>query len=176
MRAAQAPTTEAIHPVRLESLGTDVALACEAVRDATQFMRTAERDAVGYTLTKADVSPITAADFVVQAFVASRLARHFPDDPLVAEEDASALRADAASAICERVVELGIFLCKRQEFPTIKGGRFDLPQDTSFDPRQGRDRKKEWLLLSVAPFVARAQAARLQSTSTSHQTPRPLTP
>jgi 3'(2'), 5'-bisphosphate nucleotidase len=98
--------TEALHAVRLESLGTDVAFACEAVRDATHFMRTAERDAAGYTLTKANTSPVTAADFVVQALVASRLARQFPDDPLVAEEDASALRADTASAICERVVGL----------------------------------------------------------------------
>lgn len=80
--------------------------AGEAVRDAVRFMRTVERDAVGYTLAKANASPVTAADFVVQAFVASRLGRHFPGDPLVAEENASALRAETARPIRERVVEL----------------------------------------------------------------------
>ena len=60
----------------LESLGPDAALAGEAVRDAVRFIRTVERDAVGYALAKANASPVTAADFVVQAFVASRLARH----------------------------------------------------------------------------------------------------
>jgi 3'(2'), 5'-bisphosphate nucleotidase len=46
------------------------------------------------------------ADFVVQAFVASRFARYLPDDPLMAEEDASALRADVASHVREQVVRM----------------------------------------------------------------------
>jgi 3'(2'), 5'-bisphosphate nucleotidase len=78
-------------------------------------MRTAERDAVGCTLVKANASPVTAADFIVQAFLASRLARHFPDDPLVAEEDATALRAVTASQVRGRVVELVGQLLPRAE-------------------------------------------------------------
>lgn len=69
-------------------------------------MRNADPGAVGYTFTKANASPVTVADFVVQAFVASRLARHVPGDPVVAEEDASALRADEASHVREQVVRL----------------------------------------------------------------------
>jgi 3'(2'), 5'-bisphosphate nucleotidase len=69
-------------------------------------MRAAEPGAIGYTFTKTNGSPVTVADFVVQAFVASRLARHFSAHPLVAEEDASALRADAASQVREHVVRL----------------------------------------------------------------------
>jgi 3'(2'), 5'-bisphosphate nucleotidase len=81
-------------------------VASEAVRDATGFMRRAEPGAISYTFTKANGSPVTVADFVVQAFVASRLARHVPGDPVVAEEDASALRAAAARHVREQVVRL----------------------------------------------------------------------
>jgi 3'-phosphoadenosine 5'-phosphosulfate (PAPS) 3'-phosphatase len=59
------------------SLGPVVVVASEAVRDAVRFMRSAEPSAIAYTFTKANGSPVTVADFVVQAFVASRLAQHF---------------------------------------------------------------------------------------------------
>ena len=88
--------------MHLESLRPDAMRAGEAVRDAVGFMRTVERDAVEYTLAKADASPVTAADFIVQALVACRLARHFPGDPLVAEENSSALGSETARPICER--------------------------------------------------------------------------
>jgi 3'(2'), 5'-bisphosphate nucleotidase len=81
-------------------------VACEAVRDAVRFMRGAEPSAIEYTFTKANGSPVTVADFVVQAFVASRLARNFCGDPLVAEEDASVLRTGAVSQLREQVVRL----------------------------------------------------------------------
>jgi 3'-phosphoadenosine 5'-phosphosulfate (PAPS) 3'-phosphatase len=72
--------------VHVDSLGPVVVVASEVVRDAVRFMRSAEPSAIAYTFTKANGSPVTVADFVVQAFVASRLARHFSGDPLVAEE------------------------------------------------------------------------------------------
>jgi len=92
--------------VQLESLGSDAAFAGEAIRDAVRSMRAMERDALGYTLTKANASPVTVADFVVQALVASRLAEHVPNDPLVAEEDATILRTETAREVRGRVVEL----------------------------------------------------------------------
>jgi 3'(2'), 5'-bisphosphate nucleotidase len=45
------------------------------------------------SLIKADLSPVTVADFAVQAVVAGLLGENFPDDPLIAEEDSAALRA-----------------------------------------------------------------------------------
>jgi 3'(2'), 5'-bisphosphate nucleotidase len=69
-------------------------------------MRGAEPSAVGSTFAKANGSPVTVADFVVQAFVGSRLAQHFPGDPLVAEEDASTLRAHTSSQVREQTVRL----------------------------------------------------------------------
>lgn len=92
--------------MHVDALGPIVVFASEVVRDATRFIRGAEPSAIAYTFTKANGSPVTVADFVVQAFVASRLGRHFPEDPLVAEEDASALRADAQSEVGDRVLRL----------------------------------------------------------------------
>ena len=47
---------------------------------------------------------MTVADFAVQALVAHRLARAFPADPLVAEEDAASLRSPDARSLFESVV------------------------------------------------------------------------
>jgi 3'(2'), 5'-bisphosphate nucleotidase len=56
-------------------------------------------------LAKADRSPVTVADFAVQALIADRLARAFPDDALVAEEDASVLRSSAGRPLLESVLD-----------------------------------------------------------------------
>jgi len=55
-------------------------------------------------LTKDDKSPVTVADFSAQAVVSTMLAKAFPDDPLVGEEDTADLRANPAMR--DRVVEL----------------------------------------------------------------------
>jgi 3'(2'), 5'-bisphosphate nucleotidase len=54
-------------------------------------------------LTKSDLSPVTVADFALQALVARALAERFPGDRLVAEERSSELRA--APAVLGKVVE-----------------------------------------------------------------------
>jgi 3'(2'), 5'-bisphosphate nucleotidase len=92
--------------MHLESLGSDAAFAGETIREAVRFLRGMERDAPGGTLTKANGSPVTIADFVSQAFVASRLEQRFPADPLVAEEDAAVLRTEIGREVSGRVVEL----------------------------------------------------------------------
>lgn len=55
-------------------------------------------------LSKADASPVTVADFAVQALVVSRLAAAFPGDAFVAEESSAALRSD--SELLRRVVDV----------------------------------------------------------------------
>lgn len=92
--------------MRVNSFGPVVVVACEAVRDAARFMRGAEPSAIAHRFTKADGSPVTVADLVVQAFVACRLARNFSGDALVAEEDASVLRTGAVRQVREQVVRL----------------------------------------------------------------------
>ena len=44
-------------------------------------------------LAKKDKSPVTVADFGSQALICRALAEAFPDDPVIAEEDAVELRA-----------------------------------------------------------------------------------
>jgi 3'(2'), 5'-bisphosphate nucleotidase len=68
----------------------DVALG--AVRDGALLARDIREHVGDRALLKADRSPVTVADFAVQALVAHRLADAFPGDPLVAEEDAAVLR------------------------------------------------------------------------------------
>ncbi|KAJ3670291.1 hypothetical protein LUZ60_010615 [Juncus effusus] len=45
-------------------------------------------------LEKVDNTPVTIADFSVQALISLELKRHFPDIPLVAEEDSNFLRSE----------------------------------------------------------------------------------
>jgi HAL2 family 3'(2'),5'-bisphosphate nucleotidase len=56
-------------------------------------------------LAKADQSPVTVADFGSQALVGRTLAAAFPDDPLIAEEDAAELRRPENSGLLARVTE-----------------------------------------------------------------------
>ena len=77
---------------RLESFDSDTQVAVRAVRDAIRLARSLEGRA--QAAIKSDTSPVTVADLAIQALVAARLVDAFPDDPLVAEEDAALLRAD----------------------------------------------------------------------------------
>ena len=79
----------------------DVAL--DAVRQGTALARQIRQDARATSFLKADRSPVTVADFAVQAVIADRLANAFPDDPLVAEEDAASLRLPERHATLEAV-------------------------------------------------------------------------
>jgi 3'(2'), 5'-bisphosphate nucleotidase len=66
-------------------------VAMAAARDGMRVAR-AIRQRTARALLKSDRSPVTVADFAVQALVAHRLRSAFPDDSLVAEEDAGMLR------------------------------------------------------------------------------------
>ncbi|HKA56661.1 MAG TPA: 3'(2'),5'-bisphosphate nucleotidase [Candidatus Binatia bacterium] len=79
--------------------------ALEAVRRAVQLTRQFRTATPSPTLTKSDHSPVTAADFAAQALVGSLLAETFPDDPLVAEEDAADLRRPAGSSLLAHVTK-----------------------------------------------------------------------
>ena len=49
--------------------------------------------------TKADSSPVTVADYGAQALICSTLKAAFPQDPIIAEEDAAALRHPESEAL-----------------------------------------------------------------------------
>ena len=92
--------------VTSRDLGREAMLAMQAVSEALRVTRMVEHEAASGALTKDDDSPVTVADFSVQALIARRLGQDFPDDILVAEEDASALRAIGSAGVSARVVDL----------------------------------------------------------------------
>jgi 3'(2'), 5'-bisphosphate nucleotidase len=79
--------------------------AIEAVREASLMVRQIQAALVSPALTKGDRSPVTVADFTSQALIGRRLAEHFPQAALVAEEDASALLALEGAGTLQQVVE-----------------------------------------------------------------------
>src|SRR5262249_30858671 len=66
--------------------------AIEAVREASLLARRVQREMVSAALTKDDRSPVTVADFAVQALIARRLVESFPAAVLIGEEQSDALR------------------------------------------------------------------------------------
>jgi 3'(2'), 5'-bisphosphate nucleotidase len=91
-------------PMTARDLGHEAFQAMEAVAAGIGVARRVEREAAAGALIKVDASPVTVADFSVQALVGARLAREFPGDPLLAEEDASALRAAGAADVMARAL------------------------------------------------------------------------
>jgi 3'(2'), 5'-bisphosphate nucleotidase len=77
---------------RLDELDRDAQVAVSVVREAMQVARSLECRT--HALSKPDTTPVTVADFAIQAIVAERLGNACPGDALIAEEDASPLDAD----------------------------------------------------------------------------------
>lgn len=75
-----------------------------AVRQAARLCRTVQASIRPDTLEKKDKSPVTIADFASQALVCQALHEAFPDDPIIAEEDAKTLRGEEMSPFLERIV------------------------------------------------------------------------
>jgi 3'(2'), 5'-bisphosphate nucleotidase len=87
----------------LNTTDPQVKFALNAVRQASLLVRQVQLDLVSPALTKNDRSPVTVADFASQALIGNLLKQSFPDDPLVAEEDSSALREPDAAETLEQV-------------------------------------------------------------------------
>jgi len=79
-------------------------IAVRAVARACGLCVSVQRTLVSAeTVAKKDRSPVTVADFGVQALVAADLAGAFGDIPVVGEEDAGQLRAAEGRELCARV-------------------------------------------------------------------------
>jgi len=89
----------------LDCAAPHLRFALDTVAQACAMARLVQREMVGAGLTKEDKSPVTVADFSVQALVARRLADAFPNDLLVGEEDANALRGADGLATLSQVTE-----------------------------------------------------------------------
>ena len=83
----------------------EVQFAVDAVREASLLARRIQREMVTAALTKVDRSPVTVADFAVQALIARRLAERLPGSELIGEEQADALRLEEGVAALDHVTE-----------------------------------------------------------------------
>ena len=81
----------------------ELQFSIQAVRQAARLVKQVQAEMVSPALTKEDLSPVTVADFASQALVAHLLAEAFPQDVLVGEEDAGALRLENGRASLEQV-------------------------------------------------------------------------
>ena len=79
--------------------------AIAAVKAAARLCETV-RQQKSQPLTKQDASPVTVADFGAQAIVCQALGTHFPDDPIIGEEDSSMLQQPDRQEDFSRVVRL----------------------------------------------------------------------
>src|SRR5882757_5352002 len=77
--------------------------AIAAVREAALLARRIQREKVSDALTKDDRSPVTVADFAVQALIARRLVEDFPAAKLIGEEQSDALRLKEGIAILGQI-------------------------------------------------------------------------
>jgi 3'(2'), 5'-bisphosphate nucleotidase len=77
--------------------------AIQTVRQACQLVKLIQAEMVTPALTKQDRSPVTVADFASQALVGKLLESSFPTDPLVGEEDSTALRQPEERHTLEQV-------------------------------------------------------------------------
>jgi HAL2 family 3'(2'),5'-bisphosphate nucleotidase len=82
---------------------SEAQFAIAAVREAALLARRIQHEMVSGSLTKDDRSPVTVADFAVQALVARRLAENFPTAALVGEEQADALRLEEGITILDQI-------------------------------------------------------------------------
>ncbi len=87
----------------LNTTSPEIQFAIHAVRQASLLVKYVQAEMVSPALTKDDRSPVTVADFAAQALIGSLLETHFPDDPLIGEEDSAALRAPEERATLEHI-------------------------------------------------------------------------
>jgi 3'(2'), 5'-bisphosphate nucleotidase len=81
----------------------EATFAIDAVREASILAIRIQREMVGDAITKSDRSPVTVADFAVQALVARRLSEHLPGSVLIGEEQADSLRLEEGITTLDQV-------------------------------------------------------------------------
>lgn len=78
-------------------------IAIQAVITAARLCRNVQSVIDGALLSKDDRSPVTVADFASQAIVCRQLEKHFPNDPMIAEEDSAALEEPENAHLLDRI-------------------------------------------------------------------------
>jgi len=87
------------------SYESELKVALKAVIKACDLCRSVQAGLVsGETIEKKDRSPVTVADFGAQAIVIHNLKQAFPNDPVVAEEDAREITKSGGEQLRERIL------------------------------------------------------------------------
>jgi 3'(2'), 5'-bisphosphate nucleotidase len=87
----------------IDTSNPEIQFAVNIVRESALLADLVQKEMVTGALTKEDRSPVTVADYAVQALVANRLKTAIPDAILVAEEDADALRETKERPTLEQI-------------------------------------------------------------------------
>ena len=80
-------------------------VAFRAVQTAAELCQSVRADLDGEVLEKEDRTPVTVADFGSQAVICQALQNAFPEDPVIGEEDSSALRTDANAEVRHQLLD-----------------------------------------------------------------------
>ncbi len=83
----------------------EIGLAVKMVEQVSHLARQIQQELVVPALAKDDSSPVTVADFAVQALVARSLEEALPEDPLVAEESSGSFGSPEGQTILEQVTQ-----------------------------------------------------------------------
>lgn len=94
------------NPWSCHRLGRELDAALAAVREAGTLCREVGLAVDRGAVAKPDRSPVTVADFGAQALICRALGDRFPDDPIMGEEDAAALRRPESAHLLRRVTDL----------------------------------------------------------------------
>lgn len=81
-----------------------MSLTVSVLRESAGLAHCIQQDMMMMDMTKSDLSPVTVADFAIQALVAYRLRTLFPDAVLVGEESADRLRAPENTVMLNTIV------------------------------------------------------------------------
>eukprot|EP01104_Vermistella_antarctica_P015947 TRINITY_DN533_c1_g2_i1.p1 TRINITY_DN533_c1_g2~~TRINITY_DN533_c1_g2_i1.p1 ORF type:complete len:443 (-),score=136.60 TRINITY_DN533_c1_g2_i1:165-1388(-) len=115
-------TSEDGHVTTTNTYERERAVAVHAVLAACKVCQAVFRTHVTEdTLSRRDRSPVTVADFSAQALVNHLITQQFPNDRIVGEEDATALRTEGGRALLEKVINMTNSVLAEQDH---------LPQDT----------------------------------------------
>jgi 3'(2'), 5'-bisphosphate nucleotidase len=87
----------------LPSYQAEFEFALQAVGQAARLARQIQVELTPPALIKEDRSPVTVADYSVQAVLSGKLAQAFPNDPLIAEETSAALQAPSGALTLAQV-------------------------------------------------------------------------
>lgn len=88
-----------------EAYRSEAEKALMIVAQAAGLAGEIQEDSRGLAMQKDDLSPVTVADYALQAVISYKLLEAFPDDPLVAEEGSAALSTPQERGTLESVVD-----------------------------------------------------------------------